>query len=119
MACATTSQDACMRLDSQQVTVPLAAWLLRQEAQSRWGKSPALWQHTPPNAAFTSPWMGKCSTDAVGEDRCGVRVPPVAHRLAVLNAFVLSLREFHQMSLLARQIRRFSSHPDETLAWVL
>jgi predicted transposase YbfD/YdcC len=55
----------------------------------------------------------------LGEDRCGVRVPSVAQMLAVLNSLVLSLMDFHQVSNVARQIRRFSSHPDETLAWLL
>ncbi len=55
----------------------------------------------------------------LGEDRCGVRVPPVAQMLAVLYSLVLSLMDFHQVSNVARQLRRFSSHPDEALAWVL
>lgn len=55
----------------------------------------------------------------LGEDRCGVRVPPVAQMLAVLNSLVLSLMDSHQVSNVARQLRRFSSHPDEALAWVL
>jgi DDE_Tnp_1-associated/Transposase DDE domain len=54
----------------------------------------------------------------LGEDRCGVRFPPVAQMLAVLNTVVLSLMDRHQVANLARQIRRFSSHPDEALAWV-
>jgi predicted transposase YbfD/YdcC len=55
----------------------------------------------------------------LGEDRCGVRFPPVAQMLAVLNTVVLSLMDFHQVANVARQIRRFVSHPDEALAWVL
>jgi len=55
----------------------------------------------------------------LGEDRCGVRVPPVAQMLAVLNSLVLSLMDSHQISNVARQIRRFASHPDEALAWLL
>ena len=55
----------------------------------------------------------------LGEDRCGVRVPPVAQMLAVLNSLVLSLMDFHQVSNVARQIRRFASHPDEAIAWLL
>jgi predicted transposase YbfD/YdcC len=55
----------------------------------------------------------------LGEDRCGVRFPPVAQMLAVLNTVVLSLMDFHQVANVARQIRRFSSHPDEALAWAL
>lgn len=55
----------------------------------------------------------------LGEDRCGVRVPCVAQMLAVLNSLVLSLMDFHQVSNVARQIRRFASHPEEALAWVL
>lgn len=55
----------------------------------------------------------------LGEDRCGVRVPPVAQMLAVLNPLVLSLMDLHQISNVARQIRRFASHPDEALVWLL
>ena len=55
----------------------------------------------------------------LGEDRCGVRCPPVAHMLAVLNSVVLSLMDLHQVPNVARQRRRFASHPDEALAWVL
>jgi predicted transposase YbfD/YdcC len=55
----------------------------------------------------------------LGEDRCGVRVPPVAQMLAVLHALVLSLMDVHRVSHVARQIRRFASHPDEALAWLL
>ena len=54
----------------------------------------------------------------LGEDQCGVRVPAVAQMLAVLNSLVLSLMDFHQVTNVARQIRRFSSHPEEALAWV-
>lgn len=54
----------------------------------------------------------------LGEDRCGVRCPPVAQMLAVLNTLVLSLMDRHHVANVARQIRRFSSHPDEALAWV-
>jgi predicted transposase YbfD/YdcC len=54
----------------------------------------------------------------LGEDRCGVRVPAVAQMLAVLNSLVLSLMDEHQVSNVARQIRRFSSHPNEALAWL-
>ena len=55
----------------------------------------------------------------LGEDRCGVRCPPVAQMLAVLNSVVLSLMDRHRIANVARQIRRFSSHPDEALAWVI
>lgn len=55
----------------------------------------------------------------LGEDQCGVRVPCVAQMLAVLNSLVLSLMDSHHISNVARQIRRFSSHPDEALAWLL
>ena len=55
----------------------------------------------------------------LGEDRCGVRLPPVAQLLAVLNTVVLSLMDLHHVPNVARQIRRFASHPDEALAWVL
>lgn len=55
----------------------------------------------------------------LGEDRCGVRVPPVAQMLAVLNSLVLSLMDLHSVPNVARQIRRFASHPDEALAWLL
>ena len=54
----------------------------------------------------------------LGEDHCGVRFPPVAQMLAVLNTVVLSLMDRHHVANVARQIRRFSSHPDEALAWV-
>jgi predicted transposase YbfD/YdcC len=55
----------------------------------------------------------------LGEDRCGVRFPPVAQMLAVLNSLVLSLMDLHQVANVARQRRRFASHPDEALVWVL
>ncbi len=55
----------------------------------------------------------------LGEDDCGVRLLPVAQTLAVLNTVVLSLMDRHQVSNVARQIRRFVSHPDEALAWVI
>ncbi len=55
----------------------------------------------------------------LGEDRCGVRLPPVAQMLAVLNSVVLSLMDLHQVASVARQRRRFASHPHEALAWVL
>ncbi len=55
----------------------------------------------------------------LGEDRCGVRFPPVAQMLAVLNTVVLSLMDLHQIPNAARQLRRFASHPDEALNWVL
>jgi predicted transposase YbfD/YdcC len=55
----------------------------------------------------------------LGEDDCGVRLPPVAHMLAVLNTVVLSLMDLHQIPNVARQRRRFASHPHEALAWVL
>lgn len=55
----------------------------------------------------------------LGEDRCGIRVPPVAQMLAVLNSLLLSLMDLHQISNVARQIRRFSTHLEEALVWVL
>jgi len=55
----------------------------------------------------------------LGEDDCGVRFPPVAQMLAVLNTVVLSLMDAHQVINVARQIRRFASHPDEALTWLL
>ena len=39
--------------------------------------------------------------------------------LAVLNSVVLSLMDLHQVANVARQRRRFASHPHEALAWVL
>lgn len=60
-----------------------------------------------------------CRDVTLGEDRCGVRVPPVVLMLAVLNSLVLSLMDLHQVSNVARQIRRFSSHPEEAVAWLL
>ncbi len=55
----------------------------------------------------------------LGEDRCGVRFPPVAQMLAVLNTLVLALMDAHQVTNVTRQLRRFASYPDEALAWVL
>ena len=55
----------------------------------------------------------------LGKDRCGVRFPLVAQMLAVLNTVVLSLMDRHQVPNVARQLRRFASHPDEALAWIL
>src|SRR5260370_37248439 len=54
----------------------------------------------------------------LGEDRCGVRCPPVAQMLAVLNSVVLSLMDVHHVPNVARQRRRFASHPHEALDWV-
>ena len=55
----------------------------------------------------------------LGEDRSGVRFSPVAQMLAVLKSLVLALMDVHQIPNVARQRRRFASHPDEALAWVL
>lgn len=55
----------------------------------------------------------------LGEDRCRVRFSPVMEMLAVLNRVVLSLMHMHRVSTFARQLRRFSSHPDQVLAWLL
>lgn len=55
----------------------------------------------------------------LGEDRCGVRLHPVAQMLAVLNTVVLSLMDFHHVSNVARQLRHFSASPREALAWLL
>lgn len=55
----------------------------------------------------------------LGEDRSVIRFLPVAQMLAVLNSLVLSLMDFHHVSNVARQIRRFGSFPDEALDWVL
>lgn len=55
----------------------------------------------------------------LGEDRCRVRCIPVMEMLAVLNTVVLSLMNVHQVSTVARQLRRFASHPQEALAWLL
>ncbi len=49
----------------------------------------------------------------------GVRFPPVAQMLAVLNTLVLLLMDVHRVSIVACQIRRFASHPDEALDWVV
>lgn len=54
----------------------------------------------------------------LGEDQCGVRFPAVAQMLAVLNTVVLSLMDLHAVPNVARQLRRFASHPDEALAWL-
>ena len=48
-----------------------------------------------------------------------MRWPPVAQMLAVLNRLVLALMNWHPIPNVARQPRRFTSHPDEALAWVL
>ena len=58
----------------------------------------------------TSPW-GRISVESAFRKS--------AHMLAVLNTVVLSLMDRHREALVARQIRRFSSHPDEALAWVI
>jgi predicted transposase YbfD/YdcC len=55
----------------------------------------------------------------LGEDRCGVRLDSVAQMLAVLNTVVLSLMDLHHVSSGASQLRRFSAHPREALAWLL
>lgn len=55
----------------------------------------------------------------LGEDRCRVRAIPVMEMLAVLNTVVLSLMKLHQVSRVARQLRRFAFHPDEALPWLL
>ncbi len=55
----------------------------------------------------------------LGEDRCRVRCLPVMELLAVLNTVVLSLMQVHHISTVARQLRRFASHPKEALAWLL
>ena len=39
--------------------------------------------------------------------------------LAVLNSVVLSLMDLHHVPNVARQRRRFASHPHEALDWVL
>jgi predicted transposase YbfD/YdcC len=58
--------------------------------------------------------------DAIlGEDRCGVRFPPVAQMLAGPGSMVLALMDLHHVKNVARQRRRFASHPEEALAWVL
>jgi hypothetical protein len=55
----------------------------------------------------------------LGEDRCGVRLEPVAEMLAVLNTVVLSFMDLHHISNVASQLRRFSARPREACAWVL
>ncbi len=58
--------------------------------------------------------------DAIlGEDRCRVRSIPVMEMLAVLNTVVLSLMNIHHISTVARQLRRFSAHPEEAFPWLL
>jgi len=59
-----------------------------------------------------------CRYVTLGEYRCGVRFPPVAQMLAVLNTVALSLMDLHQVSNVAHQIRCFVSHPDEALPWI-
>jgi predicted transposase YbfD/YdcC len=53
------------------------------------------------------------------EDRCRVRCIPVMEMLAVLNTIVLSLLNLHHVSTVARQLRRFTFHPQEALPWLL
>jgi hypothetical protein len=48
-----------------------------------------------------------------------VRFDPVATMLAVLNTVVLSLMDLHQVTNVASQLRRFSAHPREAIAWML
>lgn len=55
----------------------------------------------------------------LGEDRCRVRCWAVMEMLAVLNTVVLSLMNIHHVSTVARQLRRFASHPQEALSWLL
>lgn len=55
----------------------------------------------------------------LGEDRCRVRCLPVMEMLAVLNTVVLSLMHLHRISTVARQLRRFASHPEEAFPWLL
>jgi len=55
----------------------------------------------------------------LGEDRRRVRLRPVAEMLAVLNTVVLSLMDLYRVSNVARQLRRFSAHPREALAWLV
>jgi predicted transposase YbfD/YdcC len=60
------------------------------------------------------------SRDALlAEDRCRVRCIPVMEVLAVLNSAVLSFMRVHQISTIARQLRRFGSHPREAFSWLL
>ena len=54
----------------------------------------------------------------LGEDRCRVRCAPTMELLAVLNTVVLSLMHLHQVSTVARQLRRFAFHPQEALSWL-
>src|SRR6185312_6975364 len=44
---------------------------------------------------------------------------PVAEMLAVLNRVALSLMDLHRVSNVARQLRCFSAHPHEALAWLV
>jgi hypothetical protein len=39
--------------------------------------------------------------------------------LAVLNTVVLSFMQVHQVSTVAKQLRRFAFHPEEALPWLL
>jgi DDE_Tnp_1-associated/Transposase DDE domain len=54
----------------------------------------------------------------LGEDRCRVRCVPVMEMLAVLNTVVLSFMQLHRVSTVAKQLRRFSFHPEEALSWL-
>jgi predicted transposase YbfD/YdcC len=55
----------------------------------------------------------------LGEDRCRVRCIPVMEMLAVLNTVVLSFMQVHQVSTVAKQLRRFVFHPEEALPWLV
>lgn len=52
----------------------------------------------------------------LAEDRCRVRCIPAMEVLAVLNSAVLSFMRVHQISPIARQLRRFGSHPGEAFS---
>jgi hypothetical protein len=43
----------------------------------------------------------------------------MSQMLAVLNTVELSLMDRHQVTNIARHIRRFVSYPDEARAWVI
>jgi hypothetical protein len=64
--------------------------------------------------------MGQRSGGAIllGEDRCRVRCLPVMEMLAVLNTVLLSFMQVHQVSTVAKQLRRFAFHLEEALPWL-
>jgi hypothetical protein len=66
-----------------------------------------------------APFNSSLIVNVFGEDGSGIRLPTAVQMLAILNSLMLSLMDLHQVTNVARQIRRFSFSPDEAIAWVL